>query len=221
LDVVFRLFVPLMLNDECRTGNFMSSKHNSAEAQHLTQWQDRLQELVDQALTPAETLQVHTHLTRCTMCTREHRRLLTVDARLRNEFSIAATPSPTFDQTLFANIARLEQEQRALARQREQQEHAARLAQLRGYWRGLLRFQLGNLIAAITTAAAVTTAIMSAWPNMASMTATLDKGLLSGAQQVTWLPHGLSIAAPIAAVATAGVIAAAALWITRNLDQRS
>jgi anti-sigma factor RsiW len=193
----------------------MSNQYDSTEALHLAQWQDRLQELVDQALAPTETLQLHAHLTSCTMCTREHRRLLAIDAQLKSQFAVTVTPSAKFEQTLFTNIARLEQEQRALAQQREQQEHAARLAQLHVNWRGLWRFQFGNIIAAITTTAAMTTAIVSAWPSMATM----SKGLLIGAQQATWLPQGLHIAAPITAVMTASLIAAAALWITRSIDR--
>jgi hypothetical protein len=141
---------------------------------------------------------------------------------LRNEFAAAVTPSAHFDRHLFASIARLEQDKRGMARRREQQEHAARLATFQKRTHELLRFQLGNIIAAIATLAAASTTVVSMLPSAATLTSAVDKDLLS-AQTISWLPHGWLqgwTPLPVLAVAVSATIAVAAMWITRRIDRR-
>ena len=196
----------------------MSNEQIIADQLHLAQRLDRLQDLVDQALSPAETLRVHAHISSCLTCAQEYRRLLAIDANLRSEFATAITPSPQFDRRLFASIARLEQDKRGMARRREQQEHAARLASFQKRTRELLRFQLGNIIAAIATLAAASTTIVSMLPSATKLTSAVSKDLL-GAQTISWLPHGWTLL-PALAVAISATIAVAALWITHSIDRR-
>jgi anti-sigma factor RsiW len=201
----------------------MSNEQLIAEQLHVAQWLDRLQDLVDEALAPAATLHVHAHVSSCATCTREYRRLLAIDASLRTAFVVTAAPSPHFDRHLFASIARLEQDKRGIARRREQQEHAARFAVFRKRTRELLRFQLGNIIAAVATLAAAGTAAVSMFPSAATVTSVVNKDLL-GAQQISWLPHGWIqgwTLLPVFAVAVSATIAAAALWITHRIDRRA
>jgi anti-sigma factor RsiW len=201
----------------------MSNEQVIASQVHLAQWLHRLQDIVDQALSPAETLQVHTHVSSCLTCTHEYRRLLAIDASLRNEFSSAITPSPQFDRHLFASIARLEQDKRGIARRREQQEHAARLASFRKRTRELLRFQLGNIIAALATLAAASTTIVSMLPSVTTrLSSAVNKDVLS-AQQISWLPHGWLqgwTLLPVLAVTASATIAVTAMWITRRIDRQ-
>jgi hypothetical protein len=190
------------------------SEPNTAEQQHLARWQDRLQDAIDQVLSPAEMLQVHTHIAACTVCTRAQRRMLALDQRLRNEFAAPATPE-SFDQGVFAKITALELDKRAAARQQELQEYEGRLSRLRGGWRELLRFHLGNIIGGLAAAAAVVWGVAASWP---TMTSTMTKDLV-GAQTFAWLPQGWSNAFPATVMGALG-IAAAAIWITRRLDSR-
>ena len=196
----------------------MSNEQVIADQLHLAQRLDRLQDLVDQALSPAETLRVHAHISSCLTCTHEYRRLLAVDASLRNEFVSAATPSPQFERRIFASIARLEQDKRGMARRREQQEHAARLASFQKRTRELLRFQLGNVVAAIATLAAASSAAVSMLPSVAATFASVVQKDLLSAQQIAWLPHGWTLLS-VFAVAASATIATAALWITHRIDR--
>jgi anti-sigma factor RsiW len=182
---------------------------------HLAQWQERLQDAVDQALSPAEMLQVQAHLTACPICTTAHQQLLAVDQRLRNEFAAPPMPSAHFEQRLFANIAAVELSKRNEARQSEQQAFEVRMARLRGGWRELAHFHLGNVIGCIATVAAVGTAVVSMWPNLTSQVSTE----LASAEQLAWLPHGWASFLPTTVIASAA-IAVAAIWITRRLDSR-
>jgi anti-sigma factor RsiW len=196
----------------------MNNEQVVAEQLHLAQWQDRLNDVVDQALAPPETLQIHAHISNCVTCTREYRRLLDVDARLRKEFSAPVTPSPHFDKHLDAAIARLEQDKRGQARQREKDEYAVRLASLRKRSRELLRFQLGNVIAAIATLAAASTTILSMLsPVTTTLTSAVNNDLLA-AQHIAWLPQGWSLL-PILAVTVSAAIAATAIWVTQRVDR--
>lgn len=196
----------------------MNNEQVVAEQLHLAQWQDRLNDVVDQALAPSETLQIHAHISNCVTCTREYRRLLAVDARLRKEFAAPVTPSPHFDKRLFAGIAQLEQDRRGIARQREKDEYAARLASLRKRSRELLRFQLGNVIAAIATLAAASTTVVSMLsPVTTTLTAAVSKDL-QAAQTIAWLPQGWSLL-PILTVTVSVAIAAIAIWVTQRVER--
>ncbi len=192
----------------------MSTERATPESLHLALWHDRLQDAIDQLLSASESAAVQTHLASCVVCSKEQRRLLAIDAHLRGEFSVAPTPAALFDKRLFERIAALEQDERAQARRREQQEYAARLAQLRNSWRGLLRFHLGNLIGVVATVAAVVAAIASARPTTTPIRA-MDWIVT---QEVAWLPQGWNSAMPVTVLASLG-IAAAAIWITRRIDR--
>jgi anti-sigma factor RsiW len=198
----------------------MNNEQVVAEQLHLAQWQHRLNDVVDQTLTPSETLQIHAHISSCVTCTREYRRLLALDALLRKEFATAVSPSCDFDKRLFAGIAQLEHDKRGMARQREKDEHAARLASWRKRSRELFRFQLGNVIAAVATLAAASTTVVSmVSPVTTTLTSTVNRDLLT-AQQITWLPQGWGLLA-VLAVTGASVVAAAAIWITHRVDRNS
>jgi anti-sigma factor RsiW len=180
----------------------------TAENMHTAQWRDRLQDAVDQALSPSEALQVHAHLATCPTCAQVHRRLLTIDASLRNQFAVTAVPSIDFDQTVFAAIAAHEADKRATARQQELQEHAARVEHWRNRWQELTRFHLGSIIGGMVTVAV----IVSAWPSM-------SKDLVgTGTQAISWLP-GVNSLLPTGLIALAA-LAFVPIWITRRLDNR-
>lgn len=177
----------------------------------MAEWIDRLQDAIDGALAASDASLVHAHLAECAICRGEHHRLLQIDAQLRGEFAAMTRPSKDFDRRVFARIDALEQEKRALAKQREQQEFERRLAEVRGGWRQWFRFHLGNIMGGVTTIALVLSALASMWPNT-------NDGV-SGLQPASWLPQGWSM--PATLVAASFVIAAVSLLVMRRLEQRS
>lgn len=191
----------------------MSTESNPAEHRvHLALWIDRLQDAVDGALAPNEATVVQAHLSECAICHDEHRRLCAVDARLRGEFSQAFSPSDNFDRNVFARIDVLEAEKRALAKQRELQEFEVRLAQVRGSWRQLLRFHLGNIIGGAATAIAAVTAIAGMWPTLGADA--------RAAASVSGVFQGNVIAASVAMAGVAATFAVASIWLLRRLERR-
>jgi anti-sigma factor RsiW len=189
----------------------MSTEYSKNQRLHIAAWQDRLQDAVDAALSPAATLQVYAHLATCAICTQRHRRLLAADARLRREFAVNTEPAADFDKRLYKRIIGVAQSHHHLARKREQQEYATRLERLRNNWRELLRFHFGSFIAGTVSLGAVVTTIASTWPTAAQAT---TKGWIS-ALEILWLPPGWTVALPVTATLALLGSAAAAVWITR------
>jgi anti-sigma factor RsiW len=140
---------------------------DNTDSLHLADWIDRLQDEVDGSLAATETAQLHEHLAACEVCRGQFAQLLAMDKQLRADLPRNIAPSAQFDRKLFARIAEFESEQRTIARTRELQAHAARLAKIRGAWRSILRYQLGNIIAAVATVSAVVVALrasaLSVW----------------------------------------------------------
>ena len=148
------------------------------ESAHLAEWEDQLQDLIDQVLPAAATIRLHAHLGSCLICTRAHRRLLNIDAQLRSAIG-DALPGPDFNQRLFANIKAMENRKRVITLEHERAEFLVRTEQTRNNWRAQLRFHLGNVVAGIATLAAITSTI-------ASSTSTESKAAL------TWIGHAFS-----------------------------
>jgi len=189
----------------------MSIEDSTPQDLHLAQWQDRLQDAIDDALSAVELAQVHAHLATCVLCATEQKHLFAIDAHLRSALANGALPSANFDQRLFASIAVVEKDKRALARHCEQQAYEAQRAQLRSRWRELVRFHLGNLIGGVATMSAVIAALASARPpSFKAWIAT---------QEIAWLPHGWNAGLPLIAMLASFGIAIAAIWITRRIDR--
>jgi len=189
----------------------MSIEDSTPQDLHLAQWQDRIQDSIDGALSAVELAEIHAHLATCVLCATEQKRLLAMDAQMRKAFATAAILPANFDQRLFASIALLEQDKRALARHCEQQEYEAQRVQLRSRWRELVRFHLGNLIGGVVTTSAVIAALVSARPS--SFKAWI------ATQEIAWLPHGWNAGLPLIAMLASFGIAIAAIWITRRIDR--
>jgi hypothetical protein len=192
------------------------------ESAHLAEWEEQLQDLVDQVLPAAATIRLHAHLGSCLICTRAHRRLLSLDAQLRNGIE-DASPSPGFNQRLFANIKATENRKRAITLERELADHLVRTEQVRNTWRAQLRFHLGNVVAGIATLAAITSTIASS-PSTESKAAwgwigsTFSDRI--GTASFSWVTHSwLGALTGVAAIVLVGA-AAVVLFADRGIDHR-
>lgn len=188
------------------------------ESAHLAEWEDQLQDLVDQVLPAAATICLHAHLSSCLICTRAHRRLLSIDTQLRNGIG-EASPGPAFNQRLFEAIKAMENRKRVITLEREQAEYLVRTEQVRNNWRAQLRFHLGNVVAAIATLATITSTIVSSTSIESKAALSWIRNALSdslGNANFSWITH--SWLGAFTGVAAISIVAAAAVVLCTNRE---
>jgi len=136
---------------------------NKDANEHLLRWQDRLQDIVDGALSATKLCIVTEHLSECSLCRAQHLRLQQVDTQLHRTLATSPVPSSRFDARVLADISAAELTMRAHSRQRELRNHRERLKRLSGGWRAFWRFHLGNVLGAAMVAIALVSVLAATW----------------------------------------------------------
>ncbi len=123
--------------------------------EHHLEWNDRLQDWLDDDSEAGERAGFEKHLGDCTICQRRLADLQQLESALS-----AATPRPeldeAFDTRLFAQIESIDDAQRAVARQRIEQELQQNLHALSRSWRRTLAYLIPGIIGGIALAFALT-----------------------------------------------------------------
>ncbi|HEY6641546.1 hypothetical protein [Povalibacter sp.] len=123
-------------------------------AEHHLEWNDRLQDWLDGDVEAADGDVFETHLRDCTLCQQRLEQLSQLETAL-----FAANPAPSlstsFDARLFEQIDAVNEEQRAAARQRVEQELQDNLRALSRSWRRTWAFVIPGMIGGIVLAFAL------------------------------------------------------------------
>jgi anti-sigma factor RsiW len=119
--------------------------------EHELDWNDRLQELLDGELAPAERAAVEAHVATCTTCQEQLADLRVLDGALRDA-APKISLDENFDARLFSQITAHDEARRIAARQRAQAELESQLAQLTQNWRRRFGIVLPSIVAGIALA---------------------------------------------------------------------
>ena len=129
---------------------------NSSDArEHELAWHDRLQDWLDGDLNAADTAALQAHMADCAQCRARVDELQELDRSLSVAVPRLALDD-TFDAKIFAQIAAIDDSQRAEARKRLEQELQQNLQALARGWRRALLFILPGVIAGVALAFALT-----------------------------------------------------------------
>lgn len=123
-------------------------------AQHDSEWNDRLQDLLDGDLSHGERAAVDAHLAGCTRCRSQFARLKRMDSMLRMQTE-APAPHAAFDQQLFARIHAMDARDTERARRRMEGELQQNLRSLSRSWRRNWISMLAGAAAGIASAFAL------------------------------------------------------------------
>jgi anti-sigma factor RsiW len=122
-----------------------SDSNPTAAREHHLEWNDRLQDWLDGDLSASEEVALQAHMADCALCRTRAEQLRELDFNLAD----AAPPialDAGFDARIFAQIAAVDDSQRAQARQRLEQELQQNLQALaRGWRRSLLVIGTGAI----------------------------------------------------------------------------
>jgi len=190
-----------------------TDSHHSQQTPHLALWLDKLQDAVDGELASADATRLESHLAECDICRSEYQRLVKVDELMRGAMRASRSPSSEFDSNLLARIAAVEEDRRGQAKQRELLEFEQRLAQLRGGWRQLARFHLGNFLGGVATLGALMMSLVGVWANLGHEFRDSNLGSMLVREGV--------FDSPLVVLGVAVGFAAATILTIRRLDRRS
>jgi anti-sigma factor RsiW len=115
------------------TGKVMSSLPNIT-IDHRSQWADRLEEFIDDALTDGEREAVEKHVTGCEICSADIEALRALDATLAARI-VAPALDAEFDRKVRARVASYDETARQRARQQAELERARDESSLASAWR--------------------------------------------------------------------------------------
>ncbi|HLS80926.1 MAG TPA: zf-HC2 domain-containing protein [Steroidobacter sp.] len=124
------------------------------EQQHALQYNDQLQDWLDGDVDPAEAAGLEAHLADCVLCQEQLARFESLDESLRAAVA-PATLDHSFDERLFAQIDSIDEQQRAAARARIEQEMQESMLALSRSWRRMLAFVAPGVIAGVALAFAL------------------------------------------------------------------
>jgi hypothetical protein len=173
------------------------------QAEHLAEWQDRLQDAIDGDASE----ELRAHLSVCAICHNQHAKLLALHTQLKTEFANVPALGADFSARVFAKIDSQEQARRVASKQRAEQEFRERMRAFQLDWREILRKHFGNIVAALTVLIALVAGLNSLWTSAREQ---LHSSIAS-------LPFASNpFALPIAVVIGTASIAAAALWWLRT-----
>ena len=113
------------------------------EQEHYLGWNDRLQDWLDGDASDADEVAVERHLGECAICQARLAALEALDAKLTAALPQTALDG-SFDARIFAQIDAIDESQRAVARQRIEQELQDNLRRLSRGWRRALAFVVGG-----------------------------------------------------------------------------
>jgi anti-sigma factor RsiW len=170
------------------------SASSTKQAPHGPDWSQRLEEWRDGLADAAESAAIETHLASCTECQDYLEALNQIDAALSTKLQVAAL-SADFDSKIWSRIDASNDIQRALAKQRAQEDLQQQLAALNAGWKRKVLLMIPGLVAGIALAVWVGslltgTGLMASFatmlqqslgPSMGQLIQTLATGFLGGA----------------------------------------
>jgi anti-sigma factor RsiW len=121
---------------------------------HDIQWNDRLQDWLDDDLDAADTAELQAHMADCAACRARADELQALDRNLRSAASRLALDD-SFDAKIFAQLDAIDETKRAEARRRLEQELQQNLQALARGWRRALLFVVPGVIAGVALAFAL------------------------------------------------------------------
>jgi anti-sigma factor RsiW len=142
---------------------------------HDVEWGQRLEEWRDGLASASEAVAVESHIAGCPICQGYLAELAQLDAALSSNLSVPSL-STDFDLKIWARVDANREIERALAKQRAQEELQQQLGLLRASWRR----RLGSMIPGVLTGIALAfwlVSLISHSPAMASFAAALQQQL--------------------------------------------
>lgn len=129
---------------------------------HEAEWAQRLEEWRDGIASAAEAATIESHLPNCDECREYLAALDGIDAALSGSL-VAPALSSEFDRNLWSRIGAADEIQRALAKQRAQNDMQQSLAALDRRWRRKLALIIPGVLAGIVLAFWVAYLLSSSW----------------------------------------------------------
>lgn len=128
---------------------------SSELTEHHLEWNERLQDWLDGGPDPAEASLLETHLAQCSICQQRLGDFQQLETQLHQALP-ALNLDAAFDARIFARIEAVDEEKRAAARRRIEQELQNNLQLLSRSWRRTLAFVIPGMAAGIALAFALT-----------------------------------------------------------------
>ncbi len=176
-------------------------------SQHILDWNDRLQDWLDEDFSQTDRAEFERHLAGCEICQEQVAQFRALESSLS-----ASAPRPqldaSFDARILSQIDRLDDAQRAAARQQAEEERRRSLEALARSWRRTLAFVVPGILGGIALAFVLVGSLDSA--------GIFDKLALQGASELGGNASGIQALLTAMLGAVCGGIMAR--WLSRSSE---